>query len=65
MLKISHSPQKISFQAKNIPQKTVTIIRKNGKDIVKDEFVGFHAVRPNFLEVVRDLFESFFDLLSK
>ncbi len=62
MLSVSHSPRKISFQSKKIPPKTVTIVQKNGRDIIKDEFVGFHIRKPNFIEFIRDIFENLFPL---
>lgn len=55
MINPIHSPlESISFHAKPLP-KTVTIITKNGKDLIKDEFVGCHCMRTPFLEMVRDL----------
>lgn len=65
MLTISHSPQRTSFQARKIPPKTLTIINKNGRDILKDEFVGFHVIRPSLLEVLKNLFDDLFSLLQK
>lgn len=60
MLTVSHSPRSISFESKKIPPKTVTIIHKNGRDVIKDEFVGYHVKRPSLLEVIRDLLENLF-----
>lgn len=60
MLPISYLPP--SFTSRNIPQKTITIVHKNGKDFIKDEFIGFHVQRPNFFEVLKDLFDNLFPL---
>lgn len=63
MLTISYLPP--SFTSRNIPQKTVTIVHKNGKDFIKDEFIGFHVQRPSLFEVLKNLFDDLFSLLQK
>ncbi len=62
MLPISYLPQKTSFTSRKIPPKTVIISNKNGKDIIKDEFIGFHVQRPSLFEVLKDLFDNLFPL---
>jgi len=52
MIQPIHSPSKsISFKAKPLP-KTVIITSKNGKDIIKDEFVGYYYKRKPILDYV-------------
>ena len=63
MLKISHSPQATSFQAKKIPEKTITIVHKNGRDVIKDEFIGSYVQRPNFYEILKGLLEDLLKFL--
>jgi hypothetical protein len=59
MLKVDNLSQQTHFKAKRLPQKTITIVHKDGRDFVKDEFVGYHAVRPSMFELVKSLFEDF------
>lgn len=55
MLKILRLPRIKSFQTGKVPQKTVTLTNKNGKDVIKDEFVGYYVKRPNFIEMIMEL----------
>lgn len=65
MIQPIHSPSKsISFQAKPLP-KTVIITSKNGKDIIKDEFVGYYYQRKPFLELALDIINSLADILNR
>lgn len=59
MLKISRLLHKIPAQNRVTP-KTVTIVHKNGRDVIKDEFVGFYVQRPNIVEVINNFFENLF-----
>lgn len=55
-------PRITAVPKRNIPAKTVTIIHKNGRDVIKDEFIGFHVHRPSLLEILNDIFEDLFSL---
>ena len=55
---IPHLSRVISSQNKKMPLKTVTVINKNGKDIIKDEFVGNYVRQPNFIELIIGLFNN-------
>jgi len=48
----------ISRQNKKILPKTIIVINKNGKDIIKDEFVGYYVRQPNFIELIMKLFNN-------
>lgn len=52
MFKISHLPRVIPSQSKKVPQKTVTIIHKNGRDIVREEFGNFYVKQENLFELI-------------
>ncbi len=65
MLTVLNSPQKTTFQARKIPSKRVTIIHKNGRDVIKDEFVGFHVVRPNLFSILKSILDDLFCFLQK
>jgi hypothetical protein len=64
MIKIFPQDNIVSHR-NNLPQKSVTISFKNGKYVKTDEFVGFHAVRENPIEVFLGIFEDLIHLIGK
>ena len=65
MIKPIHTPiESISFHAKPLP-KTVTIVSKNGKDVIKDEFVGYHYQKTPFFELIRDMLAGLSDMFGR
>lgn len=54
----------VSFQAK-MPVKTTIIKRKNGKDIIADEFIGYHVRRGNPMDALAELPSDIASLIEK
>jgi len=49
---------KICFGAK-LPPKTTIITKRNGKDVIADEFIGYYVRRGNPLDVFINLISNF------
>ncbi len=54
----------VSFQAK-MPVKTTIIKEKNGKDIIADEFIGYHVRRANPMDIFMELPSDIASLIKK
>ncbi len=57
-----HENRPMSFGHK-IPQKTVIISSKRGKDVISDEFVGMHYKRESLINIVETSMEDFVDFI--
>ena len=53
-----------AFQAK-IPERTVTIISKDGKDYISSDFIGYHARRESIVELVFQISSGIESLVQK
>lgn len=63
-MKIKISYPKI-FRSTTIPQRTLTINSKNGKDTIKSDFIGYYARRENPIELITDIASLIENLVDK
>ena len=53
------------FRSTTIPERTLTIKSKNGKDYIESDFIGFYARRENPIELMNGLASLIEKLVDK